>query len=226
MSENLPMKQQLQKGEIEVANGVQLRTLEDLWRMATLLHKANTIKGVTSPEQLAVVIQKGLEVGLPPVLAAQSIAFFNGRPLMWGDAGLALLLRSPLFDNSQFEETWEGKPFGDDYCAVCKMCRVGGKPLVRSFSVAMAKAAGLWDKVGPWKQYPARMMQMRARWWASRDAFPDVLNGIAGREEFVEAQYAERPRTNGKPGEALALTSFATVVDDRETPDPTEAEIE
>ena len=46
-----------------------------------------------------------------------------------------------------------------------------------------AKRAGLYGKQGPWQQYPKRMLQMRARAWALRDVFPDVLRGVHVAEE-------------------------------------------
>jgi hypothetical protein len=60
--------------------------------------------------------------------------------------------------------------------------------VVRTFSEADAKKAGLWGKSGPWAQYPARMLQMRARGWALRDAFPDALKGLGIREEVQDYQ--------------------------------------
>jgi hypothetical protein len=61
-------------------------------------------------------------------------------------------------------------------------------PVVRTFSEADAKKAGLWGKAGPWQQYPSRMLQMRARSWALRDAFPDALRGLGIREEVADYQ--------------------------------------
>ena len=55
--------------------------------------------------------------------------------------------------------------------------------MVKTFSYEDAKRAGLWGKQGPWTQYPQRMAQMRARSWAVRDAFPDLLRGISVYEE-------------------------------------------
>jgi hypothetical protein len=49
----------------------------------------------------------------------------------------------------------------------------------RTFSVGEAKRAGLFGKPGPWKQYPNRMLQMRARGFAIRDAFPDAMKGVS-----------------------------------------------
>ena len=49
-----------------------------------------------------------------------------------------------------------------------------------------AKAAGLLGKQGPWTQYPKRMRQMRARAFAVRDVFPDVLKGLPVAEEVMD----------------------------------------
>jgi hypothetical protein len=54
---------------------------------------------------------------------------------------------------------------------------------VVQFSVTDAKKAQLWGKGGPWSQYARRMLQMRARGFALRDAFPDVLRGLITAEE-------------------------------------------
>ena len=56
----------------------------------------------------------------------------------------------------------------------------------RTFSQNDAEIAGLWSKAGPWKQYPKRMLQMRARAFCLRDLFPDVLKGLAVAEEVVD----------------------------------------
>jgi hypothetical protein len=45
-------------------------------------------------------------------------------------------------------------------------------------SVADAKGR-LWTRKGPWEHYPQRMLQMRARAFALRDGFADVLRGPA-----------------------------------------------
>lgn len=56
-------------------------------------------------------------------------------------------------------------------------------PRVQKFSVKDAKRAGLWGKSGPWSTYPDRMLTMRARSWALRDEFADILKGIIAAEE-------------------------------------------
>lgn len=63
--------------------------------------------------------------------------------------------------------------------------------------------AGLANKGGPWKMFPKRMLQMRARGYAIRDAFPDILNGIITREEaedYVTASPVPEPPQTFTPG--------------------------
>jgi hypothetical protein len=62
--------------------------------------------------------------------------------------------------------------------------KLRGQPdVVRTFSMDDAKRAGLSGKQGPWTQYPNRMLQLRARGFAVRDAFPDALKGLITAEE-------------------------------------------
>ena len=53
-----------------------------------------------------------------------------------------------------------------------------------SFSIEQAKRAGLWGRQGPWSQYSERMLQMRARGFCVRNAFPDALKGCYIKEEM------------------------------------------
>lgn len=66
-----------------------------------------------------------------------------------------------------------------------------------------AAKAGLKGKQGPWTQYPKRMMQMRARSWALRDVFPDVLRGMPVAEEVMDYAPTERDITPPKTAERV-----------------------
>lgn len=122
-----------------------------------------------------VAMAYGDSLGMAPLQAMQSVAVVNGVPALYGDGMLALVQASPAFE--QIEESIE------DGAAVCTVKRRGMKPVQRVFTTDDAKRAGLWGKAGPWQQYPSRMLQMRARSWALRDAFADVLRGIQSVEE-------------------------------------------
>jgi hypothetical protein len=131
------------------------------------------------PGNVLVAIQWGMEIGLQPMQAMQNIAVINGRPSIWGDAMIALVRACPAFE--YINETQ------DDKQAVCVIKRKGEPEAVRTFSLEDAKRAGLLGKSGPWTQYPKRMMQMRARSWALRDVFPDVLKGMICAEEALDS---------------------------------------
>lgn len=131
------------------------------------------------PDNVVVAVQMGSEIGLAPMQALQNIAVIGGRPSVWGDAMAGLCRQSSLCQD--IEERLEGD--GDKLTALCIATRVGAKPITGRFSVEDAKKAGLWNKPGPWQQYPKRMLQMRARGFALRDAFPDVLRGLISAEE-------------------------------------------
>jgi hypothetical protein len=166
------------------ATGLALQSFDDAFRFAKMVAASDfapkDFKG--KPESCLLAIQHGSEVGLSPMQSLQSIAVINGRPCVWGDAALALVSASHVCE-FVVEEIEEGKD-GEALVAICTAKRRGyPKPTVVRFSVADAKKAGLWGKSGPWTQYPRRMLQLRARGFALRDAFPDVLKGLVTAEE-------------------------------------------
>lgn len=132
------------------------------------------------PGAVLVAIQMGAELGLSPMASIQNIAVINGRPSLWGDAMLAIVTSHHLCESVT---EWHSD---DRKSAYCRVLRRGREPVERSFSVDDARAAGLWGKQGPWTQYPQRMLQMRARGFALRDSFPDLLRGITPAEEAID----------------------------------------
>jgi hypothetical protein len=143
------------------------------------------------PESCLLAIQHGSEVGLSPMQSLQSIAVINGRPTIWGDAALALVQASPVCE--YVREYTEGD--GDNLTAVCEAKRRGyPAPTVSRFSMADAKRAGLAGKSGPWSAYPTRMLALRARGFALRNAFADALRGLITAEEAQDYPTAEPVR--------------------------------
>lgn len=161
-------------------HGVQLRSFDEMARFCAAIKNSKIGKNYDSAEDIMIAVQHGLEVGLSPMSALQNIAVVNGKPCIYGDAALALCCSHPSF--LDIEETVEGTT------ATCVVKRRDRSPVLRKFSEADAKKAGLWGKQGPWTSYPARMLQMRARSWALRDAFPDALRGLGIREEVADYQ--------------------------------------
>lgn len=162
-----------------VTMGIAPTNLEEGFRLAEMLSKSTLVPKdfQGNPGNVLIAIQMGIEIGLAPMQALQSIAVINGRPSIWGDGLLALVVNSGLLEG-QPEESFK------DGVASCTVKRKGWpEKVTRSFSIDDAKKARLWTKQGPWQEYPERMLQMRARAFCLRDVFPDVLRGLAVAEE-------------------------------------------
>ncbi len=161
---------------------MQPSNMEEAFRLAEMLADSELVpkdfRG--KPGNVMVAMQWGMEIGLKPMQSLQNIAVINGRPCLWGDAVIALVRGSSVCE--YVTETDDGK------AAICAVKRRGEAEQVRTFSMDDAKAAGLLGKQGPWTQYPKRMRQMRARAFALRDVFADVLKGIQIAEEVMDHQ--------------------------------------
>lgn len=180
------------------------QTFEDVQRIANVAVKAGLYKAddaETALAQACMVIMQGLECGVPPTQAIQQIAVINGRCVIWGDLLPALVWAK----GHKIREWFEGE--GDDLTAFCEVTRGNNdERITRSFSVADAKAARLWDRReklkrkgkdggwydkdndSPWYRFEKRMLQMRARGFACRDGVPDVLHGLYVREELEQPE--------------------------------------
>lgn len=155
------------------------------------------------PGNCLIAIQWGSELGLKPLQAMQNLAVINGRPSLWGDAVIALCRASPLCEWIVETDT--------ETASTCRVKRRGEPEQSRTFTDEDAKAAGLLGKAGPWTQYKRRMRQMRARAFALRDVFPDVLRGLPVAEELLDAP-AERhmgPVEEVKPPARPELPAYA-----------------
>lgn len=179
------------------------KTFDEAWRFCEIVTNSGLApKGFEKkPNDAFIAIQWGAEVGLKPLQALQNIAVINGRPSLWGDAVIALVRASPLCE--YVKETDDGNT------ATCRAKRKGHDEEVRTFSMEDAKTAGLMGKQGPWSTNPKRMRQMRARAFALRDLFPDVLKGMQVAEELMD--YEEKditPRSEQEPEQPKGLPEY------------------
>jgi hypothetical protein len=162
------------------------------------------------PADIVIAMQYGMELGLSPMQALQSVAVINGKPSIYGDALPAVVMLHPDFEDLDAPEPTGSNP--DEWVAPCTVKRRGRAPVTRTFSTADAKAAGLWKKPGPWTNYPKRMLMMRARAFALRDAFPDRMKGLTTVEEAIDITPAAPP-----PSEPRRLSESAPATS---TPSP------
>ena len=137
-------------------------------------------------EAVAAKIEVGRDLGIPATQAIAWIMIVNGKPTIYGDLGMAMIRSSGLLDESHLKEWYEGE--GDDFTACFTIKRVGpAEPRTVRFSVGDAKRAKLWGKAGPWTEYPERQLMWRAKGFACRDEFQDVLCGLTFVEEAADA---------------------------------------
>lgn len=167
---------------------------------------------LTDPSYVFLIVSMGRELDMKPLQAIQNISLIDGKPVLWGDGMIAVVRNSGLLES--FLETFSDvssdetkmnrkqiaeKIYTDDYYASCKVKRKGYEEKEYRFSVADAKVAALWTfttdvkgkQYSPWYKYPKRMLQMRARSWALRDTFADILAGFSTVEEArdIHQQY-------------------------------------
>jgi hypothetical protein len=182
-------------------------TIEQAKEFAKTLANSGLVpeKYAGKPDAILIAGAMGHRLGLDIFSALAGIAVVNGRPTLWGDAQLAVC---------QARQDWGGmtvewKDEGDLTCIVTVL-RKGLAPTVSSFSWSDAKTAGLSTKVGPWTQYPRRMLELRARAYALRSAYADALAGFQQREEVEDFQdvtaSATVHATIPEPTEAKART--------------------
>lgn len=178
------------------------QSFEEVQRIARMAVVSGLFKGDRKDDENAklakasMAIMQGLEVGLPPMQAVQCIAVINGRCLIWGDAVPALLW------SNGFKIVQEIAGEGDKRTATCSITRPDGTVITRSFSVADAKKARLWDERttikkqwdgkwedkpndSPWFRFPDRMLAYRALGFAVKDGASDATRGLYVNEEYA-----------------------------------------
>lgn len=176
--------------------GLHFNNLAEMWRFCEGVVNSGTFPEINTPEVALIRLQAGLELGLTPIWSLTNVMVVNGRPSVWGDALLGLVLAHP--DCEDVIETMEGG--GDEITAVCEVKRRGRLPVKRTFSTADAKRAGLIEKnKSLHKIYPKRMLQMRARSWACRDSFADALRGLGVVEELRDVEPRQTARVIERP---------------------------
>jgi len=169
--------------ELSTANGfsIEPKTFVEAQEYAKFIASSDFIpkefKG--HPANVLVACQMGAELGLKPLQSLQNIAVINGKPVVWGDAMIAIV-RSRS-DCEYIKETFDESSM----TASCTIKRKGQPPESRTFSIDDAKTAKLWGN-NTWAKYPKRMLQMRARAFALRDVFGDALKGFQIAEEVQD----------------------------------------
>lgn len=209
--EKLLMRENVRSRDLPVENGVVMpKSMEAIYRLAQAYVTAgmvpDSLRGndaQSTTARVAIAISAGSAVGLTHTHSVANIMVVNNRPSMWGDALVAVVRRSP-----------ECVEIVDEYnatthtatCTAVRMKRLADGTFHRetraaAFSMKDAERGGLMNK-GPWKSNPARMCQNRARAFALRDLFADLLMGVGFVEEEQDIAAARLDEQRGGAGAA------------------------
>lgn len=171
------------------------KNYRDVMELSVILAKSGVVPKelIGRPEACAVAIMFGLELGLTPTQAVQNIMIVNGRPSLWGDALKALVVGSGKCMTFDEDAPHIALQQGFGRCRLVRRQEFGGGEVEIVFTREDAERAKLWSKEGPWRSYPGRMLMFRARSWACRDLFGDVLKGMQMREELDDYEIIHPP---------------------------------
>lgn len=184
------------------------QNLQEAMQLADMLANSNLVPRAYQGKagDVLVACQWGSEIGLKPLQALQNIAVINNVPAVWGDALVALVRGSGLCE--YIKQDWDAAT----KTATCRVKRNGEPEEVRTFSEEDARLAGHIGK-DTYKKNLQRMLSIRARAFALRDVFADVLKGLKVAEE-VEDYPAEKDITPAAPvsaGSAIERMKSAMV---------------
>lgn len=164
-------------------------TIAEAEQLAQMLCKASILPAHFhgKPADVLVALMFGLEVGLTPINALQSVYVVHGRPGMYADAMVGLVLSS---GKAEYFETVEATPEK----ATCRSHRVGSpEPRTLTITIEHARRAGWAATNKKYESEPARMLAARAKSTLCKDMYPDVLRGMASFEELRDEAEPMRP---------------------------------
>ena len=193
---------------------VAAHSISDVQHLAAAAFKAGWC-GVKSAEEALIRMVTGCELGLSPMQALRGIYVLNGKPALYADAMIAVVLQSPACEYFLLTAS-------TDAIATYETKRKGApKPTTMSFTLEEAKRAGLLRNP-TWGAYPAAMLRARAATALARVVYPDVCAGLYDPEELESASPPPAPsRVEAKPTpaarqaptEAPALPAAVTIPD-------------
>lgn len=160
-------------------------TLE-MWNLISALAPtahSSRLFGVSSPEQAAIIMAKGHELGMPITAAFELIQVIQGKPTLSPRGALALVMASGLLEDMQIKDN-------KDACTVT-MKRRGGPGYTLTWTLEDAKKAGIVKPDSAWQSYQANMLRWRAIGFVIDVLFSDVCGGLKRADEFGATVDAE-----------------------------------
>lgn len=140
---------------------------------------------INTPEKALAIMQKGKELGIPPMEAMSSINIIQGKPSVSPQLMLAIARRTGQLEDLQMKVTDKG--------ATVIVKRKGQSPHETSFGIKEATDLQLIGKDN-YKKQPGVMFQWRALAQNLRITFPDAIAGLYLIEEMTQGEETYTPR--------------------------------
>jgi len=150
-------------------------------RMADDLVKSGLLPAhIKTPQAAVAIIQKGVELGIPPMYALSNITVIQGKPTVSPEVMRALIFRDHGADALVYLH------MGGDYCEMEYRRRGAKKGGTMRFTMDDAIAAGLpsGPNGGTWKKYPSAMLSARCTSLIAKAMFADSVGGLYTPDEF------------------------------------------
>lgn len=146
---------------------------------------------INTPEKALIIIMKGRELGIPPMLALAKISVINGKPAIDGELMLALIYSRVPGAEINFL-------VNDDKRCEIEARRPGGKFSKFVFTIEDGERAGLLNKES-WRKYPGDMIKWRAVSKMARSQFADAISGMSHTPEELGAEVDDEGRVVSEP---------------------------
>ena len=180
----------------------------------SLLQSGALPEGLNNPEKIAAVIQYGNELGLPPMVSLNNIAFVKGKTVISSAIQAALLEKHEIA--FEFTKNWEevdGKITTE--ITFYSYCKIRKQVISKVFSDTWAamERAGLTAK-DIWQKYPKNMLRARVMTFGIKACHPTVMLGIYTAEEILDTLPDEKlQNVNYDENGNVDLNSVIDIVD-------------
>lgn len=164
-----------------------LATLDDVARVASIAARSGLAR-CSKPEEAAIILMTGMELGLTPMQSLRGIYIVEGRPVLAADTMVAIVTRSGAC------RYWRTIETTSERCTI-ETQRVDDDTIYRrTWTMEDAKRAGLAGK-GTWSKYPAAMLRHRVAADMAREIYAEILLGMYDPDEISTDGIDARPTT-------------------------------
>jgi len=155
----------------------------EAWTLAKYYGQSKLVpRALENVADIFVTIAAGRDFGWSPMQSMRGIHVVEGKPSLSADAMVGIAKKADicewfrLVESSARVATYETKRKGDP------------APVEMSFTIEEAQAAGLLDKKGPWKSYPARMLRNRCKSSLCKEVYEELFFGVYEESEAAEIE--------------------------------------